>query len=444
LMALALVLGGTGLFTSCSEDNDPFITATEDDYPRILQPWFGEWENGVPPVYKTITRDMTYVDSVTVTPALYTTVKWFIDSVEVETGKCISKQLLAGEYLLQIVATTTKGLSTSRTGILVVNALPEDPALATDIKSRWFNPGKTKTIEGANLEKVTAVLIGDELAEDFVNNGSSLTFTVPANVPVGEQKIILGEGTDLYGCGVANVTNEEWVEPGIQQITLWSGAQVANWGDANVFLSAEEIAQVPVGTAICLEFNFPAADYYALRITNSDWSYDFVSQIDEMHLAYPDGNFAFAYTADMAANSANGMLFTGFGYELTRVYYEVEAAPTSLVFFEGEYEMPDWALQDFCNVAIVGAINDGQITAGKKIVVEGARTAADYCAVSLLNKDWMSLFNGKYDPEREDKEFDENNTPIELELTDERIQWIKEGGFYFAGHGYKVTKVSVL
>ena len=65
-----------GTISSCSEDNEEFITATEDDFPQILLPWFSEWENGEPVEYKNLSRDVEFVDSATVTPALYTTVQW--------------------------------------------------------------------------------------------------------------------------------------------------------------------------------------------------------------------------------------------------------------------------------------------------------------------------------------------------------------------------------
>lgn len=98
-----------GTFSSCSEDNEEFITATEDDFPQILLPWFSEWENGEPVEYKNLSRDVEFVDSATVTPALYTTVQWLIDDEVIHEGLKIQHTFLAGEYVLKIVATTTKG-----------------------------------------------------------------------------------------------------------------------------------------------------------------------------------------------------------------------------------------------------------------------------------------------------------------------------------------------
>ena len=80
LMLLAI---GNMTFTSCSSDDDPFITATEDDDPRILDPYFPDWTNGQPGEFKNFTRDINLDATVIVTPAEHTTVKWYLDDVEV-------------------------------------------------------------------------------------------------------------------------------------------------------------------------------------------------------------------------------------------------------------------------------------------------------------------------------------------------------------------------
>lgn len=86
-LVTAIVVLSMGMFCSCSEDNEGFITATEDDFPQILLPWFGDWEDGEPAVYKSISRDAEFIDSTVVTPALYTTVEWFLDDEKVCDGK---------------------------------------------------------------------------------------------------------------------------------------------------------------------------------------------------------------------------------------------------------------------------------------------------------------------------------------------------------------------
>ena len=83
--------------TSCSSDDDPFITATEDDEPRILDPYFPDWSDGQPGVFKNFARNLNLEAEVIVTPANHTTVKWYIDDEEVAEGLSINHSLLAGE-----------------------------------------------------------------------------------------------------------------------------------------------------------------------------------------------------------------------------------------------------------------------------------------------------------------------------------------------------------
>ena len=68
---------------------------------------------------------------------------------------------------------------------------------------------------------------------------------------------------------------------GPAETTLWEGDPVdINWGDANVLISPEQMAEVPVGATVSLTYEIIDADYHALRITNNDWTADIVPQID--------------------------------------------------------------------------------------------------------------------------------------------------------------------
>lgn len=201
-MAVMVVLA-MGTLSSCSEDNDGFITAGEDDFPQILLPWFGEWENGEPAVYKNISRDIEFIDSVTVTPALYTTVEWLIDDEKIQEGKKIQHTFLAGEYILKVVATTTKGKSTSRTGKLIVRPLDSDPIPGNDIRDRQVVPGSVVKLHGTNMEKVAKISIGDkEAATAFVDKGekSYVEYTVPVDLALGSYRVTLtdNEGNVLW------------------------------------------------------------------------------------------------------------------------------------------------------------------------------------------------------------------------------------------------------
>lgn len=227
----AIVVLSMGMLCSCSEDNEGFITATEDDFPQILLPWFGDWENGEPAVYKSISRDAEFVDSAVVTPALYTTVEWFLDDEKVCEGTKIQlSSILAGDYILKIVATTTKGKQTSRTGILEVLPLDGDPTPTDAASDRLVVPGMQAKLHGTNMDKVVKITIGDkEAAATFVpNNGNDyIEYTVPSDLALGTYRITLTDSDgNVYGGDKIEVTDEL---PVTEETTLWEGSFDVTW-----------------------------------------------------------------------------------------------------------------------------------------------------------------------------------------------------------------------
>ena len=62
---------------SCS-DEEPFSTVGPDDDPHILSPLFPDRENGELPIVSNINRDVNFKMVLTVTPADYTEVVWYI------------------------------------------------------------------------------------------------------------------------------------------------------------------------------------------------------------------------------------------------------------------------------------------------------------------------------------------------------------------------------
>ena len=319
---LALFFMGFSLAatTACSSDEDPFFTASEDDAPRILNTDIPEGKKGEPAVLKTIDRTENFTYEAIVTPVKYTTVSWYIDDVKVAEGLNIDVPVLAGDHILKIVATTTKGLSASRTCKLVVRPLAGDPELATDAKSRWLTIGTTKTIGCSNVTTVEKVFIGQKEASNVSYANGKITFDVPSMDEGDYMLSIQDESGTRYGCGWFTVSNDEYVDPGIKETVLWEGSVDINWGDANVFLSPEQMADVPVGATIRLVYEVPDAEYHALRITNQDWTSDIVPQVDGFE-SQPNP-YEFTYTADhKAIADAKGMLITGFGYKLTKVTF---------------------------------------------------------------------------------------------------------------------------
>ena len=127
LFAMSLALAGTATLSSCSSDDDPYFTVSEDDDPRILNTDLADSK---------INRKTNYKLEIKVTPVHYTTVTWLLDGTKIAEGNTIDQTLPLGDHELKIVATTTKGKSTSRTLNVTVTPAADDPALGTNAIER--------------------------------------------------------------------------------------------------------------------------------------------------------------------------------------------------------------------------------------------------------------------------------------------------------------------
>ena len=111
-IALFALLAVGSTFTACTEE-EPFATVTENDDPHILAPVFPDRTNGQLATFANISRDANLSIALTVTPKDYTTVTWFIDGQEVESGtdsdKEINRSLKAGTYNLKIEVESGNG-----------------------------------------------------------------------------------------------------------------------------------------------------------------------------------------------------------------------------------------------------------------------------------------------------------------------------------------------
>ena len=426
--------GLAATLTACSDD-DPYFAAGEDDAPRILNTDIPEGESGEPGIIATIDRTMNFTFDVIVTPARYTTVKWYIDDEEVGEGITIDVPVLAGDHILKIVATTTKGASTSRTCKLVVRPVDGDPELASDAKSRWLTIGTTKTIDCNNVDGVAKLFIGKQEVSNLSYANGKLTFDVPdmteGDYPVTIQ---LPDGS-RYGCGNVTVSKDAYVDPGIKETVLWEGDVVINWGDSNVQLSAADMASVPVGATISLEYEFiEGSEYYAMRITNSSWEKDLVEQFDLNGIPSP---FEFVYTqAQKAIVDENNMLIVGFGYRLKKVVAIEGVAPAETTLWEGEHSVtwdnPFKGLQ----YELVNHVQPGTIL---RAYVSGEGQG---CAATAW---WRNLVTGYSDDDE-----GRGDTPIsgdmvlEYELNELSIKLLNEqDGFFMVGNGYVLKKITV-
>ena len=214
LLAVGFALTGTSTLSSCSSDDDPYFTVSEDDDPRILNTDLADSK---------IDRKTNYKLEIKVTPVHYTTVTWLLDGTKIAEGNTIDQTLPIGNHELKIVATTTKGKSTSRTLNVTVTPAADDPALGTNASELWVAPGAETTIHNCkNLGTVTKVMVGGkEVAFEVLEEGTALKLTTPTGLENGDYDITLVDGEGVqFPCGTIKVTTEP--RPSMET-TLWEG-----------------------------------------------------------------------------------------------------------------------------------------------------------------------------------------------------------------------------
>ena len=242
LFAMSLALAGTATLSSCSSDDDPYFTVSEDDDPRILNTDLVDDSK--------IDRKTNYKLEIKVTPVHYTTVTWLLDGNQIAEGNTIDQTLPVGTHELKIVATTTKGKTTSRTLKVTVTPAADDPALGTNASELWVAPGAETTIHNCkNLGTVTKVMVGGkEVAFEFLEEGTALKLTAPTSLENGDYDITLvdGEGNQFSG-GTIKVTTEP--RPSMEN-TLWEGEFPVTWVTPFDALKDTFLSKVKVGTIL--------------------------------------------------------------------------------------------------------------------------------------------------------------------------------------------------
>ncbi len=241
LLAVGFALAGTSTLSSCSSDDDPYFTVSEDDAPRILNTDLADSK---------IDRKTNYKLEIKVTPVHYTTVTWLLDGTQIAEGNTIDQTLPIGNHELKIVATTTKGKSTSRTLNVTVTPAADDPALGTNASELWVAPGAETTIRNCkNLGTVTKVMVGGkEVAFEVLEEGKALKLTAPTGLENGDYDITLvdGEGNQFPG-GTIKVTTE--ARPSMET-TLWEGEFAVTWDTPFSELKDTFLSKVKAGTIL--------------------------------------------------------------------------------------------------------------------------------------------------------------------------------------------------
>ncbi len=434
---------GGGLLTSCA-NQDPFITAGPDDTPRFLAPSSIE---GNVQTSVSQTREEVFNMEVVVTPAKYTTIEWIADGHVLETGTTFNSQFEAGNYDLMIKATTQAGKEAYRIVKLSVSALAEDPSFNNKEKNRWLNPGQPLTIEGKNLTDVNSLIFTPVIEEETrlanepievscvgSEDGKSVAVTLPEEMPNGSYRVsaVNGEG-ERFGLGLVTVSNEKYVDPDVEQKFLWEGSQVINWGDSNVRLTAEQLADVPVGTTLYINYTVPEAEYHAMRITTDRWDYEIVPQFDIT--GETPNPFAFEYTAEIQQKiqEEGAMLIVGFGYEIQGVYYEAASPNAETVLWEEDPIVINWGDSNLHLTADQLA----SVQPGATIRVYFESIEAEYHAMRITSNPWDYDYVTQFDI------IEGTPNPYEFTFTAEHQQMAQEKeGMLVVGFGYKLLKVS--
>lgn len=241
LLAVGFALSGTSTLSSCSSDDEPYFTVSEDDNPRILNTDLADSK---------IDRKTNYKLEIKVTPVHYTTVTWLLDGTKIAEGTTIDQPLPIGNHELKIVATTTKGKSTSRTLKVTVTPAADDPALGTNASELWVAPGAETTIHKCkNLGIVAKVMVGGkDVAFEVLEEGTALKLTAPTGLENGDYDITLvdGEGNQLPG-GTIKVTTEP--RPSMET-TLWEGEFAVTWDTPFKDLKDTFLSKVKAGTIL--------------------------------------------------------------------------------------------------------------------------------------------------------------------------------------------------
>lgn len=241
LLAVGFALAGTSTLSSCSSDDEPYFTASEDDNPRILNTDLADSK---------IDRKTNYKLEIKVTPVHYTTVTWLLDGTQIAEGTTIDQPLPIGNHELKIVATTTKGKSTSRTLKVTVTPAADDPALGTNASELWVAPGAETTIHKCkNLGIVAKVMVGGkDVAFEVLEEGTALKLTAPTGLENGDYDITLvdGEGNQFPG-GTIKVTTEP--RPSMET-TLWEGEFAVTWDTPFKDLKDTFLSKVKAGTIL--------------------------------------------------------------------------------------------------------------------------------------------------------------------------------------------------
>lgn len=399
-MSLALAVTA---FAACT-DKETFSTASGDDYPRIIDPVFPDWTDGVKPVVANISRDADFSMTLTVTPADYCSIVWYLDGDIVAEGNTIDMNLMAGTYDFKVTVSTEAGYTTFREGIVQVNPLEGDPWADKISFERITAPGAAAVLYGNNLEKVSRIVIGSHTVTELTLIEGELSYTVPAEVKDGTYRLILVDASgNEFGGDLLTVTSEPMVTSGADRIS-----KSKDWTMTGV--NMDKIASITLGGRTVSEFKTQTATGIVMEC--------------------PDLK-AGEYTLTGKALDGSAVLFhTEAG--ITEEMKSTVSLETTL--WSGHFLVDNWSV----NFTEVTKDQFADIEAGSVLrVYYSLNTAAEYHQIRTTTTWWNDLPGTAQTDLTADGVFT-------VTLTQEALDMIQtQDGFICVGHGYYVDMVTV-
>lgn len=398
------------LLNACAK-KEPFFTATEEDYPRILNTNFPTWTDGVPGVLSSLVRTTPFTFSLVVTPAQHTSVVWYLDEQEVAQGKDIEILLGVGTYMGKVVAANPSGQSTSRSFQIVVRPTDADPVVNLVGENRLVAPSATAAIEGTRLGGIAKVLLNGKEMEILSSADDKITFQIPDNMAAGEYKV-------------------SFVTKSGEEVDAWYTADGTNYQGYTIIVSTDPV----VGES---EFKGKAgADFTASGINLQHVQSISVNGLDAAIVSKSFDQLVFTCPAglepgtyDVTGKDDNNKPLNFNGAEKATL-----TVTNEVVIWTGSHYV-DWGTP-FAGVkeTLRGYVQVGSIVRG---YVSGSGQGC------LATSWWNNIYTGEGDPKRGDVAISGDQV-LEYTLTQTSLDLMDaQNGVLFVGTGYTITKVTV-
>ena len=428
LFMMCLTFTGTTALTSCSSDEDPFFTVSENDDPRILNTDLAD---------QTLDRLTKLNIEIKVTPIKYTTVTWLLDGVQIAEGTIIDQTLPMGVHVLKIVATTTVGKTTSRTLNITVTAAATDPAPAgSDIHETLVKQGTKATMHGSNISKVAKVIIGGTAVDATYNEeGDYIEYTVP-ELADGVYKLQLQdqEGNIFEAGEIELNTNPQYSG---EKVIYTGPSEKLAWGA--IKWENEEYTNLGIKPGMIITV-YVTADAGAEGAIATGWWNDINSGIKwdaegGCKQSLPQGQSVMTYTVTTTQYlEEQGFAVVGNGFVVEKITIE---EPAETVIYEGPSDKLAWGAQTWGKDDIPSL----GIKVGTVITVY---YVADGGAEGAIATSWWNDINSgvKWDAEGGCKQsLSEGEGTMEYEVT--TLDYLNEQGLGVVGNGYVIQKVTI-